>query len=119
MCLAIATYIRELSLLKISSPLPNGQGAGNHDKNPSTAQFLWTVSPWLINELGLMGAGAVFWFPGRRGPRAAFLPLPGLPWNWRGGVGEQDQTPCLQALKPHAASSDLPRFPQTRNSLLV
>lgn len=77
-----ATSIWELSLLPISS-LPNSQGAGNHFQGAVFLGSLPTVNKWV----GFDGAAAVFWFPGRRGPSAAFLPLPGLPWNWLGGVG--------------------------------
>lgn len=77
MCPTIAPYIWELSCSKSALLFLNSQGAGNHDKNPCSAQFLWAISPWLINELGLMGAGAVFWFPGapRRILAAPWAPL--------------------------------------------
>lgn len=109
-----AMSIQELSLLPTSCPLPNSQGAGNHAKSPCREQFFLGSLSMVNKRVGFDGAGAVFWFPALHSCRS--LGSPGTGWEvW----GEPDQTPRLQALKPHAASSDLPRFPQTRNSLLV
>lgn len=69
-----AMSIQELSLLPTSCPLPNSQGAGNHAKSPCREQFFWGVSPWLINELGLMEQEQCFGFQ-RCIPAAPWAPL--------------------------------------------